>query len=83
MTLAKMAAEMNAAPFGTAMYMGIHSNAGGGRGATGLFSTSSATPHQSDLATYTAALAVVRVRSLASNPPVPTSPRTPKSATSS
>jgi N-acetylmuramoyl-L-alanine amidase len=39
-------------PFGGALYMGIHSNAGGGRGARGLYTTSttSRTPNQVALA---------------------------------
>jgi hypothetical protein len=54
---AKMAREMNAGPYGTGVYIGFHSNAfptPDPRGATGLYSTTSATPHQSSLATYTA-----------------------------
>jgi len=51
----RMAEHMNANanPFGTAVYIGFHSNAGGGRGAVGLITSSGATPHQADLALYT------------------------------
>jgi hypothetical protein len=54
---AKMAEYMNANtnPFGTSVYIGFHSNAGGGRGAVGLMtnSTTQRTPNQEALATYT------------------------------
>lgn len=53
----RMAEHMNANtnPFGTSVYIGFHSNAGGGRGAVGLIDTDVAdrTPHQVDLALYT------------------------------
>jgi len=57
---ARMAEEMNANsnPFGTSVYIAIHSNAfnGTARGAIGLISNSGPsyipTPHQTDLATY-------------------------------
>ncbi|MGE3240864.1 MAG: dockerin type I domain-containing protein, partial [Pirellulales bacterium] len=53
----RMAEHMNANtnPFGTSVYIGFHSNAGGGRGAVGLIDTDVAdrTPHQADLALYT------------------------------
>lgn len=53
----RMAEYMNADrnPFGTSVYIGFHSNAGGGRGAVGLIDTDAAdrTPHQADLALYT------------------------------
>lgn len=47
----KYAAYMNAAPFGQSVYLGIHSNAGGGRGTLGLYNNESlfpgtATPNQ-------------------------------------
>lgn len=52
-----MALHMNQAanPFGGAVYIGFHSNAGGGRGAVGLIDTDVAerTPHQGDLALFT------------------------------
>ncbi len=52
-----MAEHMNADtnPFGTSVYIGFHSNAGGGRGALGLINSSSseATPNQAALALYT------------------------------
>ncbi len=56
---AMMAEEMNqnTNPFGTSVYIGFHSNAGGGRGAVGLISNSGAsyvpTPNQADLALFT------------------------------
>jgi hypothetical protein len=37
---------MYAGPFGGAVYIGFHSNAGGGRGARGLIDSSAPTPHQ-------------------------------------
>ncbi len=45
----------NANAFGDSVYIGFHSNAGGGRGAVGLFTSSAAqrTPNQEALATYT------------------------------
>ncbi len=48
-----MAQYMYHGSFGGALYMGIHSNAGGGRGARGLYDNSSSvrTPHQVALAT--------------------------------
>ncbi len=53
----RMAEHMNANanPFGTSVYIGFHSNAGGGRGAVGLIDAdaSDRTPHQADLALYT------------------------------
>lgn len=47
-TLSRFAAHMNNAPFGQAVYVGFHSNAGGGRGTLALHNTSSggATPNQ-------------------------------------
>ena len=44
----------NTNPFGTSVYVGMHSNAGGGRGARGLIDADAAeqTQHQSDLALY-------------------------------
>ncbi len=54
---ANMAEHMNANtnPFGTSVYIGFHSNAGGGRGAVGLINStaSNQTPNQSALALYT------------------------------
>lgn len=56
---ARMAQHMNqdSNPFGTSVYIGFHSNAGGGRGAVGLISSSGSsyvpTPNQADLALYT------------------------------
>ncbi len=49
----RMAEHMNAAPFGQAVYIGFHSNAGGGRGAVGLIDTDQFTPNQAALALYT------------------------------
>ncbi|MBA3485497.1 MAG: LEPR-XLL domain-containing protein, partial [Pirellulales bacterium] len=49
----RMAEHMNAAPFGQSVYIGFHSNAGGGRGAVGLIDSDQFTPNQSSLATYT------------------------------
>lgn len=49
----RMAEHMNAAPFGTSVYIGFHSNAGGGRGAVGLIDSDQGTPNQSSLALYT------------------------------
>jgi len=53
----RMAEHMNANtnPFGTSVYIGFHSNAGGGRGAVGLIDSdaSDRTPNQSQLALYT------------------------------
>ncbi len=53
----RMAEHMNANsnPFGTSVYIGFHSNAGGGRGAVGLINSnvSVQTPHQADLALFT------------------------------
>ena len=55
---ARMAEEMNANgnPFGTSVYLAIHSNAGGGRGALGLISDSGSsyhpTPNQTALAQF-------------------------------
>ncbi|MCA9235033.1 MAG: N-acetylmuramoyl-L-alanine amidase [Planctomycetales bacterium] len=42
-------------PFGTSVYIGFHSNAAGGRGAVGLYTSSASqrTPHQEDLALFT------------------------------
>ena len=42
--------------FGGALYVGFHSNAGGGRGAVGLIDADAGdrTPHQADLATILA-----------------------------
>jgi hypothetical protein len=40
-------------PFGTSVYIGFHSNAGGGRGARGLIDSDQGTPNQTALATYT------------------------------
>ncbi len=52
-----MAEYMNADtnPFGTSVYIGFHSNAGGGRGAVGLIDQtfSDQTPNQPELALYT------------------------------
>lgn len=54
----RMAEHMNANanPFGTSVYIGFHSNAGGGRGAVGLLDQtfSDQTPNQPELALYTA-----------------------------
>jgi hypothetical protein len=52
-----MAEQMNADtnPFGTSVYVGFHSNAGGGRGAVGLIdggTTPNPTPNQASLALY-------------------------------
>jgi hypothetical protein len=49
-----MAQYMFHGSFGEALYVGFHSNAGGGRGAVGLIDADAAdqTPHQSDLALY-------------------------------
>jgi hypothetical protein len=51
--------NQNTNPFGTSVYVGIHSNGTTGnpdtataRGAVGLITTSGATPHQADLALY-------------------------------
>ena len=46
--------NVNTNPFGTSVYIGFHSNAGGGRGARGLIDADVAdrTPHQTDLALY-------------------------------
>jgi hypothetical protein len=44
---------MNDSPFGSSVYIGFHSNAGGGRGARGLIDSDQGTPNQSSLATYT------------------------------
>jgi N-acetylmuramoyl-L-alanine amidase len=52
---ARLAEEMyqNTNTFGTGLYIAIHSNAGGGRGARGLITTeTNPTPHQSALAGY-------------------------------
>ncbi len=53
----RMAEHMNANsnPFGTSVYIGFHSNAGGGRGAVGLIDADvgDRTPHQTDLALFT------------------------------
>lgn len=51
-----MAEWMYNGAFGGALYVGFHSNAGGGRGAVGLIDTdvSDRTPNQSNLATYLA-----------------------------
>ena len=53
----RMAEHMNANanPFGTSVYIGFHSNGGGGRGAVGLFTNSASqrTPNQEDLAIFT------------------------------
>jgi N-acetylmuramoyl-L-alanine amidase len=53
----RMAEYMNADrnTFGTSVYIGFHSNAGGGRGAVGLIDTDAAdrTPNQAQLALYT------------------------------
>ncbi|HEV2295739.1 MAG TPA: Ig-like domain-containing protein, partial [Tepidisphaeraceae bacterium] len=45
----------NSNPFGTSVYIGFHSNAGGGRGAVGLIDADAAdrTPNQAALALYT------------------------------
>ncbi len=52
-----MAEHMNANtnPFGSSVYIGFHSNAGGGRGAVGLINSSASnrTPNQAALALYT------------------------------
>lgn len=45
--------NVNSNPFGTSVYIGFHSNAGGGRGAVGLITSSGATPNQASLALYT------------------------------
>jgi hypothetical protein len=49
-----MAEHMNANtnPFGSSVYLAIHSNAGGGRGAESLINSSNPTPNQAALATY-------------------------------
>jgi len=48
-----MAQHMNLAAFGNSVYIGFHSNAGGGRGARGLIDSDQFTPHQADLALFT------------------------------
>ncbi|HRK29910.1 MAG TPA: hypothetical protein PLD59_02440 [Tepidisphaeraceae bacterium] len=53
----RWAAYMNAAPFGQSVHLSFHSNAGGGRGAVGLYNNetlfpNTATPNQLAWATY-------------------------------
>lgn len=53
----RMAAHMNASPYGTSLYVGFHSNAssnGMARGAVGLVHSVNPTPNQTALATYMA-----------------------------
>ncbi len=44
--------DVDSNPFGTSVYVGFHSNAGGGRGARGLIDSSAPTPNQSALASF-------------------------------
>ncbi|MEX2309021.1 MAG: N-acetylmuramoyl-L-alanine amidase [Pirellulales bacterium] len=52
----RMAAHMNASPYGTSVYISFHSNAfnSTARGAVGLVHSSNPTPNQSSLATFAA-----------------------------